>query len=137
MAELDSTSITLTSRPRPAAPPHRASVCGVVGTRPRAFSVPEQSAASHSVAIMGNGISMAAPEPAAVSASLFAEYDREQTGIMAVDDLTMLAMRYFNSLPTTPPESWVRTMIMRHDHDEDGFLDQVQFTWAVEDLKKC
>lgn len=44
---------------------------------------------------MGNGTSMAAlQEPAAVAASLFAEFDPEQTGFISVDDLTMLAMRY-------------------------------------------
>ena len=47
---------------------------------------------------MGNGISMAAPEPPAVAASLFAEFDVEHTGLMSVDDLTALSMRYVCAL---------------------------------------
>ena len=54
---------------------------------------------------MGNGISMTAPEPAAVSASLFAEFDPEQTGLLSVDDLTMLAMRYVSPLNPSNPRT--------------------------------
>ena len=68
---------------------------------------------------------------------IFATLDVQQTGLLSTEDLIVEAVRYFDSLPTTQPETWISAMINKHDEDRDGFLEHHQFLSAVESLRRC
>ena len=72
----------------------------------------------------------------AVASALF-QREAPSDGLLPVDHLVDTAYRYFQGLPTSQPEKWIRSVIEKQDDDRDGLLSEVQFTWAVEDLKKC
>lgn len=67
---------------------------------------------------------------------LFAELDTAQTGFLSVDDLTGLAVDYFATQQTIQPAVWIRTQIQKHDVDGDGWLNEVEFTHAVDALRR-
>ena len=68
---------------------------------------------------------------------MFEACDTQQTGLIPSEDLVIEAVRYFSGLPTTQPETWIRSMINKHDEDRDGFLEHHQFILAVESLRRC
>ena len=89
----------------------------------------------------GAAASTATLDPATATsaelAALFAELDVEATGLVPVDDLIMQAKRYFDAQPTSQPETWIRSIILKYDHDRDGLIDAVEFEEAVLALRKC
>ena len=88
---------------------------------------------------MGAAGSMLEPpliDAPAVASALF-QREAPSDGLLPVDHLVDTAYRYFQGLPTSQPEKWIRSVIEKQDDDRDGLLSEVQFTWAVEDLKKC
>ena len=90
---------------------------------------------------MGAGASTAGADLSSATddelSALFAEMDLRQAGTLPVTDLVSQAKTYFDSLPTSQPETWIRSIITKFDDDRDGFLDQQQFVSAVAALRKC
>ena len=72
-----------------------------------------------------------------VLSEVFAELDVDRTGHLPIDLLVFEAKAYFDSQPTSQPETWIRSMIMRCDQDEDGYLNLDEFNAAIAALRKC
>lgn len=67
-------------------------------------------------------------EAAEISSSLFAALDTYEDGRLSIEDLTAVALDYFETLATVQPERWVRVMIQKHDLDGDGEVRTVPQT---------
>ena len=68
---------------------------------------------------------------------IFQQLDAEQTGYLPVDLLVVEAKAYFDRQPTSQPETWIRTLIMKCDEDRDGYMNELEFLQAIDVLRKC